>query len=118
MTRWAKLLAAGLLGLTALLSSCSGGNSQASPPTATLTATPTAIASGQNATLTFSSTNADMGSLDNGIGVVGINGQHTVSPTQTTTYTFTASGPSGTASASAKVTVSPDSPMMMAGWSG
>lgn len=108
MKRWATLSGVIILGLTALLSSCSGGNSQAPAPTATLTATPSAIASGQNATLTFSSTNADMGSLDNGIGVVGINGQHVVTPTQTTTYTFTATGPSGSATATAKVTVSPD----------
>jgi hypothetical protein len=107
MKRWAELSGVIALGLSALLSSCSGGNSLASPPTATLTATPSDIATGQNATLSFASTNADQGSLDNGIGVVGINGQHTVSPTQTTTYTFTATGPDGSATATAKVTVSP-----------
>jgi hypothetical protein len=106
MTQWVKLLGV-VLGLTALLTSCSGGNSLAPAPTATLTANPSVIASGQHTTLNFSSTNADMGSIDSGVGQVGINGRVSVSPTETTTYTFTATGPGGSATASATVTVSP-----------
>lgn len=57
--------------------------------------------------LTFTSTNADQGSIDNGLGVVGINGSIPATPTATTTYTFTASGPGGSATAQATVTIAP-----------
>ena len=53
--------------------------------------------------LTFSSTNANTGTINGN--AVGSNGSIQVSPATTTTYTFTASGPDGTASAMAAVTI-------------
>jgi hypothetical protein len=99
-----------LLGLTIALTSCSnggggGGGGSTPPPTASLTATPASIMLGQNITLTWSSTNADQGSIDNNVGAVGLNGSTHLAPTATTTYTYTATGPGGTATASATVTV-------------
>lgn len=74
-------------------------------PTVTMSANPTAIAAGQQSTLTFSSTNATQGTIDNGVGPSGTNGQVQVSPAATTTYTITVTGPGGSAKASATVTV-------------
>lgn len=111
--RQAKFLAM-LLGLIVLAgcgSAGSGGSAKVSAPTATLTATPTTFTAGQgHSTLSFTSTNADSGVIDNGEGAVGLNGQITVSPTVTTTYTYTASGPGGSASAKATVTVTAPPP--------
>jgi hypothetical protein len=99
----------GLFGLTMVMASCgaaSGGGSTPAP-TATLTASPTTIAAGQSARLTFSSTNATSGTINNSVGTVGINNSTgiAVSPVETTIYTFTATGPRGSATASAPVTV-------------
>jgi hypothetical protein len=98
-----------LLGLSILVgcnsSGAGGGGGSPPAPTATLTANPTSIILGQNSILTFTSTYADSGVMNNGEGAVGLNGQVTVSPTTTTTYTYTASGPGGSAMASATVTV-------------
>ena len=80
-----------------------GGGTPA--PTATLSVTPTAIIVGQNVTLAWGSTNADQGTVDSGVGVVGLNGSTQLQPTTTTTYTYTATGPGGTATATATVTV-------------
>ncbi len=103
-----------LFSLTIVLASCGGGSSGAGPvpapipaPTASLTATPAAIIAGQTITLAWASTNADQGTVDNGVGIVGLNGSTVLTPTATITYTYTAKGPSGTATASAKVTVNP-----------
>jgi YVTN family beta-propeller protein len=70
-----------------------------------ISAQPQTIIEGDSAILTWSSANADSASLDNGIGLVPINGSMTVSPATTTTYTITVQGPGGTATASATVTV-------------
>jgi len=78
---------------------------QSSPPTAKLTAAPTAITIGNSATLTWSTTNATTVTIDNGIGTVAASGSTTVSPTTTTTYTLTATGSGGTVTATATVTV-------------
>jgi hypothetical protein len=88
-------------------SSSSSGGGSSSAPAVTLSASPTTITAGQSTTLTFTSTNATTGTMDNGIGAVGINGSIHVSPTQTTTYTITVTGPGGTATATATVTVTP-----------
>jgi len=76
-------------------------------PTASLSVTPGAILSGQNITLAWASTNAERGTVDSGVGIVGLNGSTVLTPTVTTTYTYTASGPGGTTTASATVTVNP-----------
>ena len=86
-----------------------GGGTQL--PTATLTASPTSITSGQTATLTWTTTNATSASIDNGIGAVQpvSGGSVTVTPSKTTTYTLTATGSGGSATAQATVTVQPGS---------
>jgi hypothetical protein len=101
-----------LAGATVILTSCGGSSSSSSgssaPPTASLTATPSTITAGQSSNLTFSSTNATTGTIDNNIGTVGIASQGAgiqVSPTSTTTYQYTVTGPGGTVTASATITV-------------
>lgn len=89
----------------------SGGGGSTAAPTATLTANPTSIPQGQSTILSFTSTNADSGTINNNVGAVGLNSQVTVTPPATTTYpntytyTYTASGPGGSATANATVTV-------------
>jgi RHS repeat-associated protein len=75
------------------------------PPTVTLGAAPASIILGNSATLSWSSTNADSATIDQGIGSVPTAGSITITPTQTTTYTITVTGPGGTATATAQVTV-------------
>ena len=74
-------------------------------PTVTITASPNPIDAGQTTTLTWSTTNADSATIDQGIGTVGVSGSMPVSPAETTIYTITASGPGGTATAAATVEV-------------
>ncbi|MCK4760702.1 MAG: hypothetical protein KAW12_00785, partial [Candidatus Aminicenantes bacterium] len=68
------------------------------PPQVTFNASPGSIEAGQSAVLSWSTTDAETVTIDNGIGSVGINGSVTVSPTQDATYTITAVGPGGTVS--------------------
>ncbi len=75
------------------------------PPTVSLSAQPETIYAGQSSALTWTSSDAEHVSIDNGIGEVGPNGSMAVSPTQTTNYTITATGPGGTITDSATVTV-------------
>jgi uncharacterized protein DUF4082/Big-like domain-containing protein/G8 domain-containing protein len=75
------------------------------PPTATFSASPTSIASGQSSTLSWSTTNATTVSINQGIGAVATSGTRSVSPTVTTTYTLTATNSAGSATATATVTV-------------
>jgi len=77
-------------------------------PTSSLTATPSTIAPGAPAILTWSSTNATSASIDNGVGAVSpaAGGQITVSPASTTTYTLTVNGPGGQSTSQVTVTVS------------
>jgi parallel beta-helix repeat protein len=73
-------------------------------PTATLSANPANIASGQSSTLTWSSTNATS-CTGTGFTASGTSGTATVSPTATQTYSITCTGTSGNATASATVSV-------------
>jgi len=75
------------------------------PPTVTISADPTTLMPGESSTLSWSSTNAESASIDQGIGPVSVNGTTTVSPTETTTYTITATGPGGSAADSVEVVV-------------
>jgi prepilin-type N-terminal cleavage/methylation domain-containing protein len=75
-------------------------------PSILFSASPTSISTGQSSTLTWSVTNANSISVDNGIGGVSATGSATVSPTTTTTYTITASYNGGTVTSQAVVTVS------------
>lgn len=73
-------------------------------PTASLSANPDSIESGQATTLTWRTENATDVSID-ALGTVEPNGSRQVSPVQSTTYRLTAKGPGGTQSATARVTV-------------
>lgn len=73
-------------------------------PTATLSANPESIESGQSSTLTWSTTNATEVNIE-GIGKVDPSGSKSVSPTQSTTYHLTAKGDGGSTDATARVTV-------------
>ncbi|MGD0820289.1 MAG: PKD domain-containing protein [Desulfomonilia bacterium] len=75
------------------------------PPQVTISANPQTIYAGESSLLTWSSSNVDHVSIDNGIGNVEPGGSMTVNPAKTTTYTITASGPGGVAEASATLTV-------------
>lgn len=80
-------------------------NDPSAPPTVTFDASPASIAQGESSTLSWTSTNAQSAHIDNGIGVVSVDGSTTVSPEHTTTYTITVIGPNGAASAQATVSV-------------
>lgn len=60
------------------------------------TASPTAIAAGQSATLTWESVGGVTASIDNGVGAVPVSGSTVVKPSITTTYTLTVTNPGGT----------------------
>ncbi|MGB7171929.1 MAG: OmpA family protein, partial [Candidatus Acidiferrales bacterium] len=80
----------------------------------TLSASATAIQSGQSTTLNWTSTNATSLDLEPGVGQVAAQGSTNVSPTDTTTYTITATGPGGSATANVQVTVSAPPPVAQA----
>ena len=81
------------------------------PPTVdSFTAAPATITAGETTTLSWTTTGATDVSIDNGVGVVAVDGSVTVTPTATTTYTLTATGAGGTATSSATVTVNPAPP--------
>jgi uncharacterized protein YkwD len=69
------------------------------------TATPSAIAPGQGATLSWSVSGATAVSIDNGVGDVSGVTSKSVSPTQTTTYTLTATNNNGSVIARTTVTI-------------
>jgi PKD repeat protein len=75
-------------------------------PTATFSASPQTINSGQSATLTWSTSGATAVSINQGIGTVTTSGTRTVSPAATTTYTLTATNANGSVTQSVTVTVS------------
>ena len=75
------------------------------PPTVSISARPLFIKRGEEAALSWTSTDADTVTIDQGIGTVAASGSRQVSPTQTTTYIITATGAGGTRTASVKVTV-------------
>ncbi len=77
----------------------------AEAPTAQFSATPDHISAGDQATLSWRTTDATSVSID-GIGEVPTTGVRTVTPGTTTTYHLVARGAGGTADASATVTVS------------
>ena len=74
-------------------------------PTATFSVAPTSIASGQTATLSWSTTNATTVTINQGVGTVAASGTRSVSPTATTTYTLTATNSAGSVTATATVTL-------------
>jgi outer membrane protein OmpA-like peptidoglycan-associated protein len=74
------------------------------PVTGRFTVEPGSINCGDSSRLSWSSTGAVDAEVS-GIGAVGVSGDQTVAPKQTTSYTFKASGPGGEASSTATVTV-------------
>ncbi len=86
-------------------------SASAAPPVITnFEASPSAIYTGQSATLSWSTSNATAVSIDNGIGSQPVSGSVTISPAQTTVYTLTATGPAGSASAQTTIAVSSPGP--------
>ena len=81
-----------------------------SPPAATLYVSPSSIAAGGSATLTWVTSGATSVSINNGVksltGISGASGSVSVSPTSTTTYTLTASNAYGSTQFSQVLTVS------------
>ena len=74
-------------------------------PTVTFTATPAVIAWGGSTTLSWTSQNATSAHIDNGVGIVQVDGSSVVSPDHTTTYTISVTGATGSSSAKVTVTV-------------
>jgi peptidoglycan-associated lipoprotein len=88
-----------------------GSNLQA--PKISLTASPTAINSGDPTTLSWESSNATSVTVDSGIGTVEASGSRTISPRVSTTYKATATGQIGNpATAEVRVTVTPPKPVV------
>ena len=75
------------------------------PPQGTVSVLPTSINTGDSATLTWETADADSVVIDNGIGSVATSGSRVVAPSETTTYTLTATGPGGKTTATSTVTV-------------
>lgn len=77
----------------------------ASPaPTVQMTVSPSTISAGDQATLSWKTSDATDVSID-GIGKVPTTGVKTVTPTESTTYHLAAQGPGGTAEATARLVV-------------
>jgi outer membrane protein OmpA-like peptidoglycan-associated protein len=74
-------------------------------PTASLSANPDSIQSGQCSTLTWSSGNATSATIDQGVGKVNLSGSWPVCPRTTTQYTLAVVGEGGTRQATATVGV-------------
>jgi RHS repeat-associated protein len=77
-------------------------------PAVSISADPATIDIGESTLLSWSSTNADTAHIDNGVGVVSVDGSFLLSPEHTTTYTITATGAAGSANAKIKVMVTGD----------
>jgi hypothetical protein len=93
------------LALPSFAVSISTGISAQPLPSISFAATPDDIATGQNSTLVWDTTNATSVTIDNGVGSQPLSGSVDVAPTLTTTYTLTATGPGGTSTSQATVTV-------------
>ncbi len=75
------------------------------PTISSFTASPSTIEKGQSTTLSWSISNADTASIDQGIGSIAASAALSVSPTATTTYTLTAGNEDGETTAEVTVTV-------------
>jgi|GEM_PF-1795685 len=77
-------------------------------PAADISADPATIPQGESTLLSWTVTHADATHIDNGIGVVSVEGSVLVSPQHTTTYTITATGSGGSGNARVTVMVTGD----------
>ena len=82
-------------------------------PTITLSASPDSVKKDAEATLTWSSTDADSVVISGGVGNVSTSGSVQVRPAESTTYTAVARGEGGEASATARVTVIKEQPKVV-----
>ena len=82
----------------------------AAAPSVSISASPSSIDPGQCTSLSWSSTNADSASIDQGVGKVDPSGAKQVCPGSTTKYTLNATGKGGSKTASTTVTVNPPPP--------
>jgi peptidoglycan-associated lipoprotein len=82
----------------------------AAQPTVSLSASPSAVNSGETTTLSWISTDATDADIEPGVGKVAVQGSTPVNPTSSTTFTITATGPGGTATATTRVTVNAPAP--------
>lgn len=83
-------------------------------PTCALAVSPATITEGENATLSWTSTDASDVIIDQDVGEVPATGETTVSPTETTTYTGTFTGSGGEVSCETTVTVESNEPEPLA----
>jgi hypothetical protein len=81
-------------------------------PVASLTADPTSIVQGKSSILTWSTSYADLITIEPEIGEVDSTGSMNVSPNETTTYTLTAKGAGGAATAQTEVKVTLPPPIV------
>jgi len=116
MRKWGTLVVA--LGTILFLGACAKKKVAPPPPppppaptapTASLSANPNTIDTGQSTTLTWQTTNATDVNID-GIGPVDTSGSRQVTPTDSTTYHLIAKGAGGTQDATARVTVNAPPP--------
>jgi len=90
----------------AFLYSC-GGIPPNNPVINSFLANPPTINEGENSTLSWSVTDADTITIDNGVGAVALTGTTAVNPTVTTTYTLTATNSAGSVTATTMIAVNP-----------
>jgi len=74
-------------------------------PTCSIDADPASIEKGNTTTLTWTTTNANTVSIDNGVSSTDFNGSEDVSPNTNTTYTLTATGDGGEVTCNDTLTV-------------
>ncbi|MGE5314923.1 MAG: glycosyl hydrolase family 18 protein [Acidobacteriota bacterium] len=113
---WRQTLASGKRHpLHRVIASSLSSGPQHVPPSGVIEALPAHLpSSGGEVTLKWNSTDAVSAAIDQGVGVVALNGSRTVSVTQTTTFTLMLAGGAGaSARASAAVTVSAPPPVGM-----
>jgi peptidoglycan-associated lipoprotein len=82
----------------------------AAPSVSSFAAEPSSIERGQSSTLSWSVSDANSISIDNGIGTVQASASRRVFPGASTTYTLTATGPGGSKTATATVNVTEPPP--------
>ncbi len=80
------------------------------PPEILFSAEPLSLIAGSISTLEWQTDNADIVTIDNGIGSVVPTGTMVVQPMESTTYTIAALGPGGSATASITIAVTPAPP--------